>query len=102
MNIETTLIQRLQAQFNPEHLSVMNESYMHNVPEGSESHFKVVVVSEAFNDCRKVQRHQKVYGLVGDLLAGELHALAIHTYSPDEWLATNGAPASPNCRGGSA
>jgi len=100
MKTQTTLTERLQAEFTPDYLSVLNESYMHNVPEGSESHFKVVLVSSAFIDCRKVARHQRVYALVGDLLAGALHALALHIYTPDEWQAVNGAPASPACHGG--
>lgn len=73
---------------------------MHNVPANAETHFKVVVVSSAFDGCRKVARHQRVYGLVGDLLAGELHAIALHTYTPTEWAATDEAPDSPHCRGG--
>lgn len=100
MTVHSTLTDRLQAALNPRHLEVVNESYMHNVPEGAESHFKVVVVSSAFEGQRKVARHQKIYGLVGDLLAGELHALALHTYTPSEWEETDAAPSSPHCRGG--
>ena len=37
----------------PVHVEVINESYMHNVPKGSETHFKVVVVSPEFNEVRK-------------------------------------------------
>lgn len=33
----------------PTHLEIINESFMHNVPPGSETHFKVLVVSEAFD-----------------------------------------------------
>ncbi len=40
--------------FHASHLSVVNESYMHNVPAGSESHFKVIVVSDAFEGLRLV------------------------------------------------
>ena len=34
---------------NPTHLEIINESYMHNVPKGSETHFKVVVISDVFD-----------------------------------------------------
>lgn len=100
--IETTLKERLQDALTPSYLAVTNESFMHNVPANAETHFKVVVVSAVFDNCRKVARHQRIYGLIGDLMAGELHALALHTYTPDEWQAVGGAPDSPNCRGGSA
>ncbi len=97
--IETTLKERLQDALAPSYLAVTNESFMHNVPANAETHFKVVVVSSAFDNCRKVARHQRIYGLVDDLLAGELHALALHTYTPEEWQAAEGAPDSPICRG---
>lgn len=42
--IETKIRECLQ-KLSPSHLEVVNESYMHNVPKGSESHFKVLVVS---------------------------------------------------------
>jgi len=42
-------------------LEVINESNMHNVPDGAESHFKITIVSDIFEDMRPVQRHQKIY-----------------------------------------
>lgn len=84
------------------HLEVVNESAAHNVPPGSESHFKVVIVSPQFEGKNLVQRHRMVYGLLGDELAGGVHALALHTYTEDDWQAQGGAPDSPNCRGGKA
>jgi len=84
------------------HLEVVNESYMHSVPPGSESHFKVVLVSDAFEGKRKVGRHQQVYGILSDEMQSGIHALALHTYTQGEWAELNGeAPASPNCMGGS-
>jgi Stress-induced morphogen (activity unknown) len=46
--IENTIKDLLIDSFDPSILSIINESYMHNVPEGSESHFKVVIVSKYF------------------------------------------------------
>lgn len=100
MLVQTELETRLTAALAPDFLTVANESHMHNVPPNSETHFKVVVASEAFNGRRKVQRHQQVYGLVGDLLAGPIHALALHTYTPEEWSARPESPDSPKCHGG--
>jgi len=100
MKIQSTIEQKLQEAFQPSHLEVENESHMHNVAPGSESHFKVVLACAAFEGKRQVQRHQLVYGTLKDELAGDVHALALHTYSPNEWLATGTAPASPQCLGG--
>ena len=101
MTIKTTLNERLQERFTPTLLDVVNESAMHNVPPGSESHFKVTLVSDQFAGMRQVARHQAVYGAVSDLMTQGIHALALHTYTPDEWLERGAAPASPNCLGGS-
>jgi BolA protein len=86
---------------NPVVLDVVNESSQHNVPPDSETHFKVVIVSEQFVGRRKVARHQQVYGAVSEQLAGPVHALALHTYTPEEWQVQGNSPQSPNCMGGS-
>lgn len=86
--------------FVPQHIELVNESYMHSVPAGSESHFKLVLVSEHFSGLRAVARHQKVYAVLGDLMQ-QIHALALHTYTPEEWQAQGVAPESPKCLGGS-
>lgn len=94
------LEQALREAFAPEYLAVENESHRHNVPPGSESHFKLTVVSAAFADLRPVARHQRVYAAVAPVREQGIHALAIHTYTPDEWAAAGGAPGSPPCLGG--
>lgn len=86
--------------FSPLHLELVNESYMHSVPAGSESHFKLVLVSEQFSGLRSVARHQKVYAVLGELMQ-QIHALALHTYTPEEWQEQGVAPESPKCLGGS-
>lgn len=47
--MESTIIDKLYKALQPSHIETVNESYMHNVPPGSETHFKVLVVSEEFN-----------------------------------------------------
>lgn len=99
--IQQTIEQKLHQTFNPTFLDVRNESNMHNVPPGSESHFKVIVVSDSFNGERLIARHRKVNTVLADELAGPVHALAIHTYTSEEWTKENQlAPDSPNCAGG--
>ncbi|QMV65415.1 BolA family protein [Pseudomonas berkeleyensis] len=82
----------------PEHLDVLDESHMHS--RGLETHYKAVIVSPAFSGLNAVKRHQKVYATVGELM-GQIHALALHTYTPEEWAAQGVAPDSPTCHGGS-
>lgn len=101
MQRQQLIIDRLQAALPLAYLDVVNESGQHSVPPGSETHFKLVVVSPAFAGLRAVARHQKIYGLLSDEMPRGLHALALHTYTPEEWEATGVAPASPACMGGS-
>jgi BolA protein len=99
---QETIQQKLQQAFAPIHLEVINESQMHNVPEGSESHFKVVVVSDAFEGEKLIARHRQVNQVLSEELAGGIHALALHTLTPDDWFDKGGAVAdSPPCLGGS-
>ena len=101
--IEQQINSKLSAEFGPDFLQLTNESFMHSVPPGSESHFKVVLVTDQFADKRLVQRHQAVYAVLSEELAGSVHALALHTMTPNEWVDAGGeSPASPQCRGGSA
>ena len=99
--VEQAIVTKLSRDLDPSTLEVTNESFMHSVPEGSESHFKLVVVSEKFESKRLVQRHQIVYALLADELAGPVHALPIHTYTSNEWQRKEGrAPDSPTGHGG--
>lgn len=99
MQVQQTIENKLTAAFTPDFLQVLNESYMHAVPADSETHFKLVIVSGSFEGMRAVQRHQRVYQLLSDELAGGVHALALHIFTPDEWRKQESAPSSPACMG---
>jgi len=102
MSTAARLDDTLKSKFAPLHLEIVNESGMHNVPPGSESHFKVTLVTEQFIGKPLVQRHRAVNQALSDELAGGIHALALHTLTPEEWFAKGGSvPDSPPCMGGS-
>lgn len=96
MTMQQQIEQHL-AQLAPQHLQVLDESHMHS--RGLQTHYKAVVVSEQFEGLNSVKRHQKVYATLGELM-GQFHALALHTYTPEEWTKVGAAPASPVCAGG--
>lgn len=101
--IQTKIQQKLLEAFSPLVLDVINESHQHNVPEGSESHFKVVIVSNDFDGKRLIGRHRMVNQVLADELANHIHALAIHTYTEEQWHTEykDKVPLSPKCLGGS-
>lgn len=102
MNTQQIIQQKLKVAFSPLHLEVINESDNHNVPKGSESHFKVILVSKVFEGESLVARHRQINKLLAEELQGGVHALALHTMTPDDWFNRGGTvKESPECLGGS-
>ena len=101
MSMQSTIEQKLTAALSPEFVEVRNESHMHNVPPGSESHFKVTVVTGEFAGKALLARHRMVNQALADELAGGIHALALHTLTPEEWFERAGRTKdSHECLGG--
>ena len=92
---------RLKETFAPTHLVIENESHKHSVKPGSETHFKVVVVSATFEGLSLVARQRKVNASLSELFAGGLHALTMRAATPGEWSQSPEVLASPDCLGGS-
>ena len=60
------------------------------VATDGQGHYEAVVVSAAFEGKRSVPRHQMVYSTLGQRVGREIHALAVRTYTPEEWQASQG------------
>jgi BolA protein len=100
--VKAAMEAKLLSAFAPVELQVINESFMHNVPAGSESHFKVILVSETLEGKQLLARHRSIQGVLSDELAGLVHALSIEAYTPQEWSDRGGVVSpSPLCLGGS-
>ena len=101
MSMQETIENKLKEAFDPVHLEVENETHMHNVPPDSESHYKITLVSTAFDGLTLIKQHRAVNEALKDELR-KIHALALHTYTPDQWIdRSKGAPSSPPCLDGS-
>ena len=94
--IETQIINILSSSLNLLSLKIINESFMHNVPEGSESHFKIVAVGDDFNNLSSIQRHKLIYKSL-DHLMNKIHALSIHTFNETEFKSNPIILDSPEC-----
>ena len=98
MAVQDTLKQKLEESFQPVVLKIINESPNHNVPEGSESHFRVIIVSQKFEGVSTIKRHQMIYNIVSEELKNKIHAFSQHTLTPKEWVQKGGSlPSSPPC-----
>ena len=88
MRIANAIKSRLTEALNPSQLDLVDESALHAGhagarPEG-ESHFRLLVVSERFENCGRVERQRIVYGILGDLMTSDIHALSIKALTPSE------------------
>ncbi len=102
MTVQSGIEHKIQDALRPVFLQVANESHMHNVPAGSESHFKVTVVTTEFDGKLPVARHRMLNQLLKEELEGPVHALSLHTFTPEEWQERQGQTRnSPLCQGGS-
>ncbi|WP_032093179.1 BolA/IbaG family iron-sulfur metabolism protein [Necropsobacter rosorum] len=100
MSKQQELQAKIHAEFAPHFLHIENESHLHSAGRGAESHFKIVIVCEAFAGMTKIARHRAVYQLLAADLQNGIHALALHTYSPSEWENLNRRiPSSTRCAG---
>ncbi|WP_421203359.1 BolA family protein [Aeromonas enteropelogenes] len=99
MTMQQHIEAKLTAALTPSLLEVINESHMHRVEPGSESHFKVVIVSPQFEGLRLLARHRLINEVLAPELAGPVHALALHTYTKSEWQQKGQAPRTPSCVG---
>ena len=100
MQVQQTIETKIRSAFAPNHLEVTNESSMHNVAPGSETHFRLLIVSDAFAGKSRVKRHQEVYRVLAEEKAGPVHALGLQTLTPEEWAADQRSLDSPACLGG--
>ena len=98
MEVTKSITDKLAAACQPEHIELINESHMHAGP-ATESHFKLIMVSGQFAGLPAVRRHQLVYRILQEELAGPVHALALHLFSPEEWQTPTAVPGSPQCAG---
>jgi BolA protein len=105
MRIQSTIESKLRTALQPLYLEVVNESHLHSVPPGSESHFKVIVVSAQFEGQSLLAQQRLVNAVLADELKpqGGVHALALKTLTPQKWEegGHKAALKTPLCHGGS-
>jgi len=89
-SIESAMRDKLTAAFAPERLEVINESHLHAGHQGGamdgtgETHFRVRIVSAAFDGMARLARHRAVNAALAEELANGVHALAIEPAAPGE------------------
>lgn len=92
MSAEARIKEKLIVALRPTRLDVINESHMHaghrSSPGTGESHFRILIVSEAFSGKSRVERHRLVNEVLKGDVGAAIHALALATYAPGEAIRT--------------
>jgi BolA protein len=88
MSVKDSITKKLSEAFAPESLDVTDESHLHEGHAGhrpgGETHFRIYIVSQAFEGKSRIERHRMINTLLAAELAGSVHALALKTLSPGE------------------
>ena len=88
MRTADIITEKLTSAFSPQSLSVVDESHLHaghaGSREGGQTHYRVYIVSNAFEGKSRVDRHRMINTALAAELAGSVHALAIHAAAPGE------------------
>ena len=103
MSTKDAITNKLREAFTPQSLDVMDESHLHEGHAGhrpgGETHFRVYIVSKAFQGKSRIERHRMINATLAGELAGRVHALAIHAQAPEEAAAVmpgeGGASSNP-------
>lgn len=96
--VQARITRKLTDFFNPKHLEIINESYKHHVPEKSETHFLVIMVSDKFNGVSRIDRQRQMHSCLDFDLKHGVHALSQKLFTPVEWQNLESKNFStPNC-----
>lgn len=103
MKMQARIEKKLTEAFRPHLMRLENESHMHSVPPGSETHFKLLLVSDFFSGMSRVARQRAVNDAVSEELKSGVHAFSQRIYSVEEWEKSKDRLSfdSPRCMGGS-
>lgn len=100
MTIQEKIELKLKKNVKAVHIRVTNESHMHSVPKNSETHFRIELVSNEFENKSLLLRHRFINELLREEFA-QIKACSLHTLTEAEWEKKNNkTEKSPNCTGG--
>ena len=88
--VRDMITSKLSKTFAPKYLDVVNESYKHKVPVGSETHFKIQIVSKSFDNLNLVNRHKLIYSCLDEEIKGGVHALSLDCRTEEQWKNNQG------------
>ena len=97
MTVSDRIRSKLEAALQPQRLAIYNDSHLHaghhpGAQRGEETHFRLEIVAASFAGQSRLERQRRVHAILGEELAGPVHALQLQVRTPAEDAA---APAAP-------
>ena len=101
MSVTEIIERKVIDTFSPTRLKIDNDSKRHAGP-ATDSHFRLIIVSQAFEGANRVKRQRAVYACLAEELAGPVHALQMKCLTPTEYESADGDVSlkAPPCGGG--
>lgn len=96
MNIRSEIHKSCSESLNLKLITIDNESHLHSSSKASNSHFKLLVVSDDFIDMSLIRRHKFIFKILDDVMK-RIHALAIHAFTSEEYENNKLNLSSPDC-----
>jgi len=87
-NRRTRIEEKLARKLDTEHLEVVDESHLHVGHAGARSgggHFRATIVSPRFEGLSRLEAQRLVYSVLSEEMSGEIHALSVQTFTPEQW-----------------
>jgi BolA protein len=96
MSVKSQIEELCTKALNFEFISIENESYLHSSSQNTESHFKLILVSNHFLNMSLIKRHRYIYKVLNEIMP-KIHALAIHAFTEEEFKNNVVNTNSPDC-----
>ena len=79
MNTKNKIEKKLTEHFNVHTLQIIDESHKHvnHKKDTQGGHFKLLIISEDFENVSLIKRHQLIYDALGDMIKIDIHAISI-------------------------
>jgi BolA protein len=87
-NRRARIEEKLARKLDTEHLEVVDESHLHAGHAGARSgggHFRATIVSPRFEGLSRLEAQRLVYSVLSEEMSGEIHALSVQTFTPEQW-----------------
>jgi len=87
-NRRARIEEKLARKLDTEHLEVVDESHLHVGHAGARSgggHFRATIVSPRFEGLSRLEAQRLVYSVLSEEMSGEIHALSVQTFTPEQW-----------------